>query len=51
MLDEFLPRLAGCVAFLLADRPCRGTRDMMDRAIKACVPVLVITAERPLVAS
>ena len=32
-----------CLAFLLPEHACRGTRDMMERCHRAHVPVLVVS--------
>lgn len=41
MLEEFKPDMG--LAFLRADLPCRGTRDMMNRLFNAGIPTLVIS--------
>lgn len=41
MVDNERPDF--CVAYLVADLPCRGTRDTMERCFKAGIPVLVIS--------
>lgn len=40
MIDDEQPIL--CVAYLIPELPCRGTRDMMQRCALAGIPVLVI---------
>ena len=44
MLDEEQPIV--CAAFLIPELPCRGTRDMIERCLRAGVPVLVTPGAR-----
>lgn len=43
MVTKDRERILGCLAFLESDKPCKGTRDCIQRAINAGITTLVIS--------